>query len=107
MSYGWLFSGNKISDRGCQHIVKGDWPQLKRVSIRIPFNISEGCGIREEGCRSIGKQTRYFKYIDCRIAFIQVLTITLEWLDPTSLLELLKKSKVAGIFWNQNIIDFR
>ena len=42
MSHGWLFNGNKISDRGCQHIGKGDWSQLKRVSLRILFNISEG-----------------------------------------------------------------
>ena len=49
LSHGWIVDGNKISDRGCQHIGKGDWPQLTRVSIRIHITISEGCGIREEG----------------------------------------------------------
>ena len=56
---------NKIGDRGCRHISGGGWPRVKRVDMGINQNISEDCGVREEGCRAMAKQKRHLEVISC------------------------------------------
>ena len=38
----------------------------------IHQNISEDCGVREEGCRVIGKQQGHLEWFDCTLVVIQV-----------------------------------
>ena len=48
---------NIIGDRGCYRLIcGGGWSRMKKVFIRIPRNILVGCGLREEGCRSLAKE---------------------------------------------------
>ena len=56
---------NKIGDRGCWHISGGDWQGVRRVNMGINQNISEGCGVREEGCREMAKRQGHLGWISC------------------------------------------
>ena len=65
-------AGNKIGDRGCRHISGGAWLRVEGVYMGIHQNISEGCGVREEGCRAMAKRQGRLELITCILVVTQV-----------------------------------
>ena len=68
---------NKIGDRGCRYIGVGGWLLVRGVVIGIIQNISDCCGVREEGCRAMTK--RRLGWIGGILAVIQLMAIKSEW----------------------------
>ena len=80
-----LYSGkNKIGDRGYRYMSGGGWPRVKRFDISIYQNISEDCGVREEGCRAMAKWKGHLEWIRCILVVTQVLTTKSECSAPAS-----------------------
>ena len=75
---------NKIGDRSCRHISRGGWLRVIRVYMGINQNISEGCGVREEGCRAIAKRKERLEWINCMLVVTKVGTTKSEWPAPAS-----------------------
>ena len=57
---------------------------MKRVGMGIQQNSSEGCGVREEGCRVMAKRKGHLERINCILVLTQVGITKLEWQAPAS-----------------------
>ena len=57
---------------------------MKRVGMGIHHNISEDCGVREEGCRAMAKRKGYLEWIDCISVVTQVIATKSECLALAS-----------------------
>ena len=55
---------------------------MKIVYMRINQNISDSCGVREEGCRAMAKRKGRLDRIDCFLVVTQVNTTKSEWPLP-------------------------
>ena len=57
---------------------------MKGVDMGIIQNISDSCGVREEGCRAMTKRKRHPEGIICILVVTQVGTIKSEWQAPAT-----------------------
>ena len=57
---------------------------MKGVNMSIIQNISDSCGVREEGCRAMAKRLGYLEWINCRLVVTQVMATISEWPAPAS-----------------------
>ena len=55
---------------------------MKEVVIGIIQDISDSCGVREEGCRAMAKWQGCLEWISCISVVIQVVTTKSEWSAP-------------------------
>ena len=57
---------------------------MKGVWMGINHNISDDCGVREEGCRAMAKHKEHLKWISCILVVTQIDTTQSEWLASAS-----------------------
>ena len=57
---------------------------MRKVDIGFYKNISEGCGVREEGSRAMAKRKGHLELISCKMRVTQVRTTKSEWPAPAS-----------------------
>ena len=57
---------------------------MKEVFMSIIQNISDRCGVSEEGCRAMAKQKGHLEGIYCILVVTQVRTTKSEWPAPAS-----------------------